>query len=191
MKVETRRTPARHRFTAADFERMGQIGILPEGSGYELIDGEVLRMNPIGDRHAEVTDRLAVLLIRALPAAFVVRVANPLVGLDPHWEPQPDLVIQRGSLRSRPTPQDAVMVIEVADTTLAFDRGVKLPAYAAAGIPEVWLIDLMRNEVFVHRAPEGDTYRWVMAKGCGEQLAPQALPDLSLPVDEILGDPVP
>ena len=183
----------RHRFTAEDFERMGQVGILPEGAGYELIDGEVFEMSPEGDRHADVVDRLAELFrtqVAARGANLRIRTMHPIVGLAPTWEPQPDLVLQWGrDARRRPTVQDALLIVEVAETTLARDRDVKLPAYAKAEISEVWIVDLTTDTIFVHRRPDGGRYAWTMAKARGETIAPEALPELALDIDEILGDP--
>jgi Uma2 family endonuclease len=183
------RYPVRHRFTEADFDRMAEVGILYEGRGLELIDGDILEMSPENDRHAEVLDRLAALLYRALAgrAELQVRIMHPLVQMAPHWQPQPDFVIQRGSLRHRPTSQEAVLVIEVADTTVRFDGRVKLPAYARAGIPEVWLIDLTRDELVMYRNPEGGTHRQVWARGRGEQVTPEVIVGVTLSLDEILG----
>jgi Uma2 family endonuclease len=185
------RYPRRHQFTEADFDRMAEAGILYEGTGYELIDGDVLEMTPENDRHAEVVDRLTALFYRMIPeqSGLQIRPMHPITGLAPHWQPQPDLVLQRGSIRHRPTREEAMLVIEIADTTRRFDRRVKLPAYAKAGIPEVWLVDLTRDEIIMHRQPQGSAYQWEMSKGRGETIAPEGLPDLILQVDEILGEP--
>jgi Uma2 family endonuclease len=185
------RYPRRHQFTEADFDRMAEAGILDEGAGFELIDGDILEMSPENDRHAEVVDRLTGLFYRSIreSSGLQIRPMHPLTGLAPHWQPQPDLVLQRGSIRHRPTRDETVLVIEVADTTRRFDRRVKLPAYAKAGIPEVWLVDLTRDELVMCRRPEGGTYQEVWARGRGETVAPEALAELRLSVDEILGDP--
>jgi Uma2 family endonuclease len=182
-------TAVRHRFTAEDFERMGQLGILPEGAGFELIDGEVVVMGPIGARHAWVVDHLVALFVKHLPAQFVVRGQQPLRGLATHWEPQPDLVVQRGGGLELPTPRDAVLVVEVSETTVGYDRQTKVPAYALGEIPEVWVVDVTTDTIVVHRQPEGGRYTSIVRKTHGETVAPEVVPELIVSIDDILGGP--
>ena len=138
-------TPTRRRFTVHDYHRMGESGILSEDDRTELIDGEIVQMTPIGGRHAACVNELTRILVGAVGRDAVVSVQNP-IRLDDFHEPQPDLAVlrRREDYRSGRLPgsDDVVLLIEVADTTLRYDRGVKLPLYARAGIPEVWLVDL-------------------------------------------------
>lgn len=150
--------PARHRLTVADFRRMGEAGILGPEDRVELIAGEIIDMSPIGSLHAALVSRLAMLFSRHVGDKAVVWIQNPLL-LDDVSQPQPDLAI----LRPRadfyrdgfPGPADVLLAIEVADTSLAFDRGVKAALYAAAGIPETWVIDAGTLRTHRFRRPPG------------------------------------
>jgi Uma2 family endonuclease len=180
---------ARRRFTVEEYHRMGEAGILREDDRVELIDGEIVEMTPIGSRHAACVDRLNHLLRRVGDRA-IVRVQNPAT-IPPHSEPQPDLMLLRPQAdfyaAAHPEPRNVLLVIEVADTTLPFDRGVKVPLYARAGVAEVWLIDLTTDTVEVHRRATGSRYADVARRTRGERLACQAFPDVELSVDDVLG----
>lgn len=183
-------TLTKRRFTVEEYQRMVPAGILSEDDRVELIRGEVVQMTPIGRRHAGVVDRLTQLLVSRLGGRAIVRVQGPLP-LPPDSQPQPDLLLLRPcpdfyvdtSLR----PGDVLLLIEVADTTAGTDRTVKTPLYAEAGIREVWLIDLAAAHVEVYRGPGPRGYRETRMVGRGQILTPEAFPDLSLTVDEILG----
>ena len=180
----------RRRFTVAEYERMGRAGILHEDDRVELIEGEVLQMAPIGDRHAGRTNRLNGVFGRIFGDAAVLAIQNP-IELGPFSAPQPDVVL----LRPRPdyyesdTPQpaDVLLLVEVADTSLEYDRDVKGPLYARAGIPEYWLVELDGDRLLVYREPSPDGYRLVRTLRRGESVAPLALPDRQIPVSDILG----
>jgi Uma2 family endonuclease len=180
----------RRSFTVEDYHRMAQAGILSEDDRVELIDGEILKMTPIGSRHATCVRRLNRLFSMAAGARVIVDVQNP-IRLGEHSEPQPDLALLRprpdfyGS--SHPGPQDVLLVVEVAETSATYDREVKLPLYARAGIPEVWLIDLSEEGIEIHRHPLPRGYQQVQHLRRGERLAPDALPDVSFAVEGILG----
>jgi Uma2 family endonuclease len=178
----------RRRFTAEEYHRMGEAGILRRDERVELIYGEVVEMNPIGSRHAACVRELNWLLGRQLGDEFRVDVQNP-VRLDQGLEPQPDLAVvrardYRGSL---PTPEDVLLLIEVADTSPAYDRSVKLPMYAEAGIREVWIVDLMGQSIERHTGVFGEGYRSTMRAGRSEGLQSEALPEVSLRTDDVLG----
>lgn len=181
---------ARRRFTVEEYYRMGEAGILSPDDRVELIGGEVVQMTPIGARHAACVAALTRLL-QALPGDHaVIWVQNPLrLGL--HDEPQPDLAILRPPLARyrvrHPGPEEVLLVVEVSDTTLAYDRGVKLPMYATAGVPEVWIVDLEGEAVEVYRTPTAGRYRETERVPRGGQPSPRAFPELRLAVDEILG----
>lgn len=178
------------RFTVDEYVRMGETGILAEGDRVELLDGEVVRMPPIGPVHASIVDRLNHALVTALGDRAVVRVQNPTV-LDEHSQPQPDLVVARarpGGYRSaHPGPADMLLVVEVADSSVGFDRDVKLPLYARAGIAEVWIIDVAANRVEVHRHPRGEVYDQRSVVTSGEALSVPGFDDATADVDAVLG----
>ncbi|MSQ47292.1 MAG: Uma2 family endonuclease [Deltaproteobacteria bacterium] len=146
----------RHRLTVAEYYRMGDTGILAPDAHVELIEGEVIDMPPIGSVHAGTVDYVADVFRRARGERAIVRMQNP-VFLDLHSEPQPDIMLLRPRpdfyRSSHPTPADVFLIVEVADTSLAYDTQIKLSLYARHGIPEVWLVDLPNRRFFVHRTP--------------------------------------
>ena len=178
----------RRRFTRNDYYRMAEAGILADHERVELIRGEIIQMSPIGDRHAAFVDNLARLLIRRLPDEVIVRVQGP-VALAEDTEPQPDFTV----LRRRTVPykareawaDDALMVIEVADSSLAYDRSTKRRLYAEAGIPEYWVVDCTAETIEVHRGPGPDGYRDVSLVGGVATLRPQAFPGVELSTTDI------
>jgi Uma2 family endonuclease len=178
----------RHQFSVDDYHRMVEAGILTENDRVELVRGEIIRMSPIGPRHASSVDLLAEWFILRLEKQARVRVQNPST-IESHSEPQPDLVIVRpGDYRRRhPGPEDTLLVVEVADSSLTYDRRTKMPLYAAAGIPEGWLVNLCENVVEVYREPGPTGYTSVRRAVRGEKVSPLAFPDLVLSVDEVLG----
>ena len=179
----------RWRFTVDDYHRMAKAGILREDDRAELIDGEVVRMAPIGERHASCVINLTDEFTSRSAGRYVVSVQNP-VRLSRHAELYPDLLILRPP-RSRyatgiPVPGDVLLVVEVSDTTLATDRRVKVPQYAAAGIPEAWLVNLPRHAIEVYREPREGRFQRVTVFRRGERITPGALSDLVIAVDAIL-----
>jgi Uma2 family endonuclease len=181
-------TPAKHRLTAAEFRRMAEVGILREDDRIELIEGELIDMAPIGSNHASVVARLNAWLAAAAGGRFIVFPQNP-ISLSEHSEPQPDLAL----LKSRddyyrdalPTAQDVLLLIEVADATLEYDRTTKVPLYARSGIAEVWLVNLRGGAIEVFRAPGAQGYARVTRIEQGQSIAPLAFPDLVLQLDEL------
>ena len=177
----------RRTFTADEFERMAEAGILGEDERVELIEGEIVWMSPIGPSHAwcvnAVSDRFA-----ALRDRVIVAVQNP-IRLDDHEEPQPDVaLIRRDAIRGHhPRPADIVLVVEVAVSSLAVDRDVKGPMYARAGIPDYWIFDLDADRLLVLREPTPDGYRVVQVFARGQRVAPLFAPDFLVDVAEILG----
>ena len=180
----------RRRFTVDEYYRMAEVGILGASERVELIDGEIVEMAAIGPRHAFTVDLIMQQFFAIFGNAVHIRVQNP-VHLDVHSEPEPDvaMLLPRGShyATHHPTPADVLLVVEVADSSLETDRRVKLPLYARAGIPEAWLVDLVQDEVLVHRDPSPNGYRTVHTVERGERLAPLAFPDRELAVADILG----
>jgi Uma2 family endonuclease len=186
MAVELAAT--RRRFTRKEYHRMAEAGILGEDDRVELIRGEIIEMSPIGPRHSAFVDNLARVLIRRLPDDVIVRVQGP-VALADDTEPLPDFTV----LRRRPVSykdrearaEDALLVIEVADTSLAYDRSTKQRLYAEAGIAEYWVVDCAAETVEVHRGPGADGYHDVRLVAGAAMLAPQAFPDVALSTTEI------
>ncbi len=168
---------------------MGEAGILRNDERVELIEGEIVQMNPIGIRHAACVRALTRLLGRSLGDDLLLDVQNP-VRLDGGLEPQPDLAVvrTRDYRESLPGPGDVLLVIEVSDTTLGYDRNVKLPIYGRAGIAESWIVDLANGAMERHNDPSEDGYRRMERVGLGRSLASEALPDLTLHTGAILGE---
>jgi Uma2 family endonuclease len=175
--------PRRHRLTVADYYRMGEVGILAHDARVELIDGEIIDMAPPGDPHAGTVDQLALVFGPAVVGRAHVRVQNPL-WLDEHSEPQPDVSVLKPSAdfykSRRPRASDALLVVEVADTSLRFDRDDKVPLYARHGIPEVWLVDLKAKRLVRFRNPQQGTYASVDQPDLGSPLEIAALPETRL-----------
>jgi Uma2 family endonuclease len=179
----------RRRFTVDDYDLMAEAGILHEDDRVELIDGEIVQMAAIGLRHMASVDETTHRLVRLLPTDDLrVSVQNP-IRLGRRDEPQPDLMVYRkraDRVGARLTPADVLLIIEVSDSTRAYDRTIKLPRYAAAGIPEAWLIDLVEDRVERHTKPSAEGYRRVDIVLRGETLVSAVLPALALPVDAII-----
>jgi len=150
--------PSRHLISVDAFHRMGEAGILGPGDRVELINGEIIDMSPIGVLHAAIVDALIRHFGRHAGKAVCIRCQNPL-RLDDISEPEPDIAIIRPRAdfytTSHPGPADVLLVIEVADTSLAYDLGTKVPLYARHGIPEVWVIDAATRQTRVFREPAG------------------------------------
>ena len=180
----------RHRFTVAEYERMGQTGIFSEDDRVELVNGEVIQMSPIGDRHAACVDFLTQFITLRLRRSAIVRVHNP-VRLNEHSQPQPDITILKPRddfYRHRsPRPKDVLLVIEVSDTTLEYDLKVKVPLYARAGIPETWVVNLPEERIEVYGDPAGGEYRTVQPYARGRRLQSHTLASLRLSVSKVLG----
>jgi Uma2 family endonuclease len=186
MAVEV--APPRRRFTRKEYYRMAEVGILGEEDRVELIRGEIVEMSPPGRHHRAFVINLTRLLSRRLPEHVSVSVQNPLP-LSDDTEPQPDLAVLRSrdvSYKDREAwAEDALLVIEVADSSLAYDRSTKRRLYAEAGIPEYWVVDCSAETVEVHRGPGPDGYRDVRLVTGAATLAPQAFPDVALSTTEI------
>lgn len=180
----------RRLFTVAEYHKMAEAGILGEDDRVELLEGEIVAIAPIGDRHAGTLDHLAELLASRVQGRAQVRVQSP-VRLGERSEPRPDLALLRRRAdfyrTGHPGPADTLLVVEVVDTAGAYDREVKLPLYARHGIPEAWLVDLTRNVIEVYRDPGPTGYAASTTLAAGSRLAPQAFPDASLDVAAVLG----
>ncbi len=178
------RSPTAYRFTVKDYHRMAEADVFPPDDRVELIDGEVLRMAPIGSRHAACVKRLARHFMCRVAERAIVGVQDP-IQLSDLSEPQPDVALLRPRddyyASGHPLPADVFLVIEVGELSDESDRATKLPLYLASGVPEVWVVDL--GAEVVHMAT-GHGSRTV---GRGDSLAPLAFPDVVLEVAAILG----
>jgi Uma2 family endonuclease len=180
----------KHYFSVDDYYRMADAGLFPIGTRTELIEGDVVEMCAIGNRHAGCVNRLGNVLNRSLGNAAVVAVQNP-VRLNDFSEPQPDIALLKARddfySNSHPTPADVLLIIEVADTSVEFDRRVKLPLYARAGIPETWVMVLPKDVIEVHSQPANGKYQKVQRLKRGRRLVSPTVAGLSFNVDDLLG----
>lgn len=176
-----------HRWSVAEYHQMAKYGLLDETDRVELIDGEMIDMAPIGSKHAFRVDSIARALQLAVGKALLVRVQNPL-SLGDHSEPQPDiaLVEDRNYADAHPTAEDVLLIVEVSDTTIAYDRDVKLGLYARHGVPEVWLLDLNARELTVYREPAEGQYRLIRKPTASEVVSPASVPDIALRLAEVM-----
>ncbi len=180
----------RRRFTVADFLRMTEVDLFGENSRVELLWGEVVEMSPIYVTHIAILNRLVWLLTNALGRGVIVSVQNP-VRLSDESLPQPDVAVLRfqdGFYGERHIgPDDVFLLVEVADSSLKYDRRVKSKLYGAAGIADYWIVNLRDRQIEVYREPRPDGYRTMTRYAPGEMLSPLAFPDINLKVDEIIG----
>jgi len=181
--------PTKHRFNVKEYYRMAETGVLRPDARVELLNGEIIDMSPIGPFHGGVTNYLIEIFTAASKGRWMTSVQNP-VRLDDHSEPQPDLVLLKSSpdfyRRQHPQPADVYLLIEVSDSSLATDREAKLPAYGRAGIAEVWIVNLIDQAVEVYREPHFTGYGAKTILRAGDQAAPQAFPDVTVDVAELL-----
>src|SRR5271169_4136679 len=181
---------ARRALTVVEYHRMGEVGILTERDRVELIEGELIAMSPIGSEHSGTVNALTRMLVRAVGDRGVVAVQNP-VQLDDLSEPGPDFAVlmprEDDYRKATPRPEEVLLIIEVADSSLAYDRAVKRSLYARHGIPEFWIVNLVAGEVEVCRAPSGDSYASVSHVGRDGTLEPELLPGVAIPVAVLLG----
>jgi len=176
-------------FTVEAYQRLGELGILHEDDRVELIDGQVVEMSPIGDRHASCVRRLNRLFGRNLPEVAIIDVQNPVV-LGRQDAPQPDLVLlepRADAYPQHPRAGDMLLVIEVADTSLAYDRDIKIPLYARAGIPEAWLVDLAADRIEVYRDPAEGKYASARSVSRGDTITLLQFPNVTVSADDVLG----
>lgn len=178
----------RRRFTVDEYLHMVEAGILTEDERVELLDGEIVEMTPVGHRHTARVAALNRVLLLGVGSRAVVWPQGP-IRLSERSQPEPDLILLRPRPVSYgdavPEPQDVLLLIEVADNSLARDRELKRRLYAAAGIPEYWIVNVQDREIEVHTSPSGTSYASVRRCQPGEILSPQAFPDLRVDVAEV------
>ena len=183
------------RLSVEDYFALGEAGVLDEDDRVELLDGRLIDMPPIGPSHSHGVDDFLELFTRRLyaddPPSARVRVQSP-IQLGDYSAPEPDIVLYDPEMPKdqHPRPEDICLVVEVADSTVEYDRKVKADRYAAAGIPEYWLVDLPGEAVDVFRQPEDDGYAERVRHRRGEELSVAALPDVTpISVEEVVGEP--
>ncbi len=179
--------PTRRRLDVNDYYRMAEAGILGEDDRVELIDGGLIDMAPIGQGHAATVGGLNETLVLACDGHAIVWPQNP-IQLDQWNAPQPGLTVLRRradfyATGERPGPPDVLLLVEVADSSLRFDRTAKLPLYARAGIAELWIVDMKRRVLEAHRTPAGDGYRDMATHQAGDQLALLLAPEIVVRLD--------
>jgi Uma2 family endonuclease len=178
-----------HRFTVAQYDRMIDTGILKENDRVELIRGEIVPKMPIGETHIECSDRLTELMVDKVRGLARVTFGNPVHLADS--EPEPDVVLKRlpdaTSRYAKPGPRDVFLIIEIADSSLQYDRTVKHSLYAENGIVEYWIVNLTDGCLEVHRQPQADgTYADVRTMRAGDTIDLVALPGLTFNVADIV-----
>lgn len=162
------------KFDVDEYHRLGEAGILHEDDRIELIEGELVEMAPIGGEHATIVSILTMILARQCDPSQWVHVQNPL-RLDRGSEPQPDLVLAKliPGLRDVPNFKDALLVIEVSDSTYNYDRKIKAPLYARAGVPEFWIVDCQNRRVEIHADAKDDGYANIIVVDDSATLTPR------------------
>ncbi len=178
-----------HQFTVEDYGRMIETGIIHENDAVELIRGEIIKKMPGGRLHVASVNRLNQLLVTRLVGRAIVSVQNPVVLSDS--EPEPDLALLEPRddfyASAKPTGTDARLVIEVSDSTLEYDREIKLAIYAQAGIEEMWIVNLTRSEIETYRDPQPDgSYRVHETFKQGDSIRLLAFPDVTLGVSDVV-----
>jgi Uma2 family endonuclease len=184
-------TLRRRRFTLDEYHRMGETGILGEDDRVELIEGEIIEMTPIGSRHSGTVGRIQHLFSMRLTTRALVWIQNPLLLVRYQSEPEPDVMLlaPRSDFYAagHPEPPDVHLLVEVADSSLPYDRRTKFPLYARAGVAEAWLIDLDTGRLEIHRDPANAGYASVSVPRRDERFGPLAFPDLALTLPDLLG----
>lgn len=182
-------TITKRRFSVKEYYRMAEAGILSPRDRVELIDGEIVQMAAMGSYHAGCVNTLNRLFMEMLGRRVVVSVQNP-VRLSDRSEPEPDIALLKPRAdfytESHPRPDDVMLIVEVSHSTVEYDRDVKTPLYAEAGIPELWLVNLDEDFIDGLSDPDGAGYRTLRRYVRGERIAPALLPDAALEVGQIL-----
>ncbi len=190
MSAATAFLPQRHRITVDEYYRIAEAGIFKADDRVELIEGEMLDMPPIGIDHAYVVNRLTAILIQSAGFTANVSSQNP-IRLNQRTEPQPDIALLRYRedfyRHIRPSPEDVLLLVEVSDSTLRYDKEIKLPLYARHGIPEVWIVDLEHSLVEVYRNPIDGNYAEKQCLVKGDGIAPKGLTECWVDLDQLIG----
>lgn len=180
----------RHLISVERYDQMIAAGIIQEDERLELLGGEIVETSPIGIPHAACVNRLNKLFNRLLPDEVIVSVQNP-IHLDMLSEPEPDVVLLQPRsdfyAGGHPEPEDIMLLVEVADTSIEYDREQKLPRYALAGVTEVWIVDLNKKRIEMYQRPSPHGYQQTTIVKGKESVSPAAFPQVTLKVSQILG----
>jgi Uma2 family endonuclease len=178
-----------HRFNVTEYYRMAETGVLSPDARVELLDGQIIDMSPIGPSHGSATKYLNIFFTDAANKRWLTAVQDP-VRLDDHSEPQPDIMLLKTSAdfygKHHPRPADVFLLVEVSDSTLLRDRDDKLPAYARAGIPEVWIVNLIQLTLEIYREPNFTGYASKTILRPGDKASVLAFPDVTVDVGDLL-----
>ncbi|HVW23813.1 MAG TPA: Uma2 family endonuclease [Polyangiaceae bacterium] len=166
-----------------EYDQLVALGVFQD-ERIELLDGVLVPMSPIGPRHSSAIDQLTLLLVRALGDRARIRVQNPFIASEIS-EPQPDLLVAPLRSYTEDHPDEAYLVIEVAESSLRIDRGRKLRIYAERGVPEYWIVDVVARRIEVHREPDGSTFRTVRVHEGGGAIEPLRFPGVSIRVSDV------
>jgi len=181
---------AKKLFTVDEYLRMGEAGIFDPEARLELIEGEIIEMSPVGDRHVICVNRATALFSARLAGKAMVSVQNP-VRLSRYTEPQPDILLAPWRddfyASKRLSAEHALLVIEISDTTIRYDRNRKMPLYAKAGVRELWIENLQQDVILVYRNPGSETFATSLTFKRGVSLSLTAFPEIVFTVDELLG----
>ncbi len=177
------------RFRVEDFRRMTEVGILPEESGWEIIDGFLIDKMTIGSRHPSTVKRMNRKLMRLLGDNAIISVQDP-IHIDDYNEPEPDIALLKPRedfyAESHPAPQDVLLLVEVSDSTVEYDREIKKSIYAKAEIAEFWLVNLKESTIECYTQPKNGNYRLAQIFETGEMVQSKTIENLKLKVKEIL-----
>ena len=180
----------KHYFNVKEYHRMAEVGLLSSDSCVELIEGEVIEMSAVCSTHAGTVNRSSAFLSRKLGDTVIISVQNP-IRLNAFSEPQPDLALLKPRKdfysTSHPSPEDVLVIVEVSDTSVEYDRDLKLPLYARAGITEAWLMILGKELIDVHSQPGNGKYQKVQRLKRGRTLTSPTIPSLTCKVEDFLG----
>ena len=174
--------------TVAEYDRMIEAGIYTENDRLELLNGRIIQIMPKGKRHASTNDKIARFFYRVFDEKIIIRNQNPII-LDDFSEPEPDIVLANWSeneyVENHPTPKDILLVMEISDTTLAYDRDDKARAYSRNGIAQYLLLNLQNETVEDYRSPEADGYGSKQTYRSGEAFNLVAFPEIEIKVDDL------
>lgn len=180
---------ATYRFSVEEFNKLGEVGIFSKSDRVELLDGEIVLMSPIGRNHGAVVMRLSFFFSDKLRGRALLSPQLPAV-LDDYSEPLPDIMLLRPKAdfytSGHPRAEDIFLLVEVSDTSLAYDRGRKLRKYAEAGVGEVWIVNVKAQRIEQHRAPSDGEYS-VSENKEREEIGIAAFPDVLFKVEELIG----
>ena len=181
-----------HRFNVEEYHRLIENNILHEDDRVELIEGRIIDMTPIGSKHAACVSRLNEILSEKLQKRAIINIQNPIC-LTAYTEPEPDIAIIKRRpdfyAEQLPQPEDVLLIIEVSDSSVDYDCETKIPLYAKSNIPEVWLVNLIENNVAIYSGPSSEGYNVITKHHHNQILSPKSFHDITLTVSEIFGLP--